>query len=156
MQIGVPYIIPNKNVQKGTLAQKHCTGRPRHPTYYRVAVSSYGWSAMVEQSPQMPPRGEWQQLKNVPLSCWLIKNWLVQARNIERCPRRKLLLTDKSSSKLTTFAQKPTAANERNVRSAIILTEILFKVSSGKWGRSNGMGEGLSAHSVWDQSGLSA
>ena len=31
MQIGVP-VIPNRNAQKGTLAQKHCIGRHRHPT----------------------------------------------------------------------------------------------------------------------------
>ena len=32
MQIGVP-IIPNRNAQKGTLAQKHRIGRPRPPTF---------------------------------------------------------------------------------------------------------------------------
>ena len=59
-----------------------------------MAVSSYGWSAMVEQNPQVPPRGEWQQLKNVPLSSWLIKTRLVRARNSAQCPKRKLLLTE--------------------------------------------------------------
>ena len=92
-----------------------------------------------EMPPPPPPRGEWQQLKNVSLSSWLIK--LVQARNSVRCPRRKLLLTENhchSRLPLPREQMKGTSVLQ------IIPIEILVKVSSRKWGRSDGMGEGLS------------
>ena len=147
MQIGV-HIIPNRNAQKGTPAQKHRTGRPRHPTLQDGRQLLYGWSVMAEQSPQMALRGEWQQLKNVPLSSWLIKNSLVQARNSTRCPRRKLLLTKNHRHSRLPLPREQRQQNESNFRSAIILIEIWGKDSSRKWGRSNGMGEKLPAYEL--------
>ena len=88
MQIRVP-VIPNRNAH----LHKNIVYVGLDTQHYSMAVSSYGWSAMAEQSPQMPPRGEWQQLQNIHLSSWLIKNRLVQASTSARCPRRKLLLT---------------------------------------------------------------
>ena len=64
-------------------------GRPRQATLKDIAVSSYGWSAIAAQSPQVSPKEPYQQLTNVPLSQRLINNQLFQAKHCEQRPWKK-------------------------------------------------------------------
>ena len=85
MQIGVP-ITPNRDTQKGTLAQKHRIGRPRQPTLHDgcqlLWLVCNGQTNSVSAS-----RWEWQQLKICPYPAgWSKLGWLKQetVHNVQR------------------------------------------------------------------------
>ena len=152
MQIGVP-ITRNRNAKKGTLAHNHRISQPRHPTLQvgcqllRLVCNDRTKSASAPQRRMAAcPKCTLVQLVD-----WFKQETVHDVQGGNSCWPKIIVIAD------YTVAQRATAANERNIRSAILLIEILVKVSSRKWGRSNGMGEGLSAHSVrMHQSGLSA
>ena len=126
MQIWVP-IIPNRNAQKGILTQKARIGQPRQPT--------------LQDGRQWPNKFRkcLQRRMATAQICTLFQ--LLDQKSVGSSKKQRTMSKEeapadqKPSSWPTTVAERPTAANERNISSAIRMTEILVKVSSRKWER---------------------